>query len=149
LQAYELKKDKICEKIKKSVDSRGGCDSGPGFEQMAEGAYCARGRQHGAYILISDIGLRKTSLGSNWLPQKAYLETCSCPAWRLLIYLVKGGHVQRGYEAAVEMMPGGLLGMEPGDTLFSGRECNTQSLDVQPAFLLIVNADYEEKNGIS
>ncbi len=59
------------------------------------------------------------------------------------------GHVQRGYEAAVEMMPGGLLGMEPGDTLFSGRECNTQSLDVQPAFLLIVNADYEEKNGIS
>lgn len=32
----------------------------------------------------------------------------------LAIYLVQGGHVQSGYEAAVKLMPGGLPGNDGG-----------------------------------
>jgi hypothetical protein len=41
------------------------------------------------------------------------------PAGRMLFDLVEGGHEKSGNEAAVEMVPGGLLGMEPGPA--SGR----------------------------
>jgi len=68
------------------------------------------------------VNLRKTRLGSNWLPKKAYLEVCFCPGWGLTIDPPEDGHVQSGDEAAVKMVPGDLLGMEPDD---GSRSCRS------------------------
>ena len=38
----------------------------------------------------------------------------------LAIHLAQCGHLQSGDEAAVEMLPGGLLGIEPDDEFFFG-----------------------------
>jgi hypothetical protein len=54
------------------------------------------------------------------VPSGKKITISHAPARRPVIYLVKGGHVQSGDEAAVEMMPGGLLGMETGDGAFVG-----------------------------